>query len=195
MIKKYIDILETIDFQDRELLRFQKLLLEYDHAQLTEDIFAWISCVLALKAASLGNMGVGAILVENNQVIYEASNEMFNPYYRTDGHPEMMVLTEFEISRADNMNSITMYSSLEPCPMCLTRLSTTGIGEVRYIASHPDSGMAQSIDKLPAHWRQYCEDLVIKESSCSTSLKELSLELINETTCRLIPKILHRKGS
>jgi cytosine deaminase len=194
MLEKYISILNALEFEDSTFLGFKKALLRHDHSLTAEESFAWIACVLALNAASLGNLGVGAILVENDRVIVDACNEMFNPYYRSDGHPEMMVLTEFEFHHRRRMNSITMYSSLEPCPMCLTRLTTTGIGEVKYIAAHPESGMSRSIEKLPLHWRQYGEDLNIRESACSIALKTLSRDLLNETVRRLMPSILSRKG-
>ena len=193
-ILDYMNILGALEFKDSAFSGFQKALLKHDYGKSPEESFAWIACVLALNAASLGNLGVGAILVENDRVIVDACNEMFNPFYRSDGHPEMMVLTEFEFHHRRRMNSVTMYSSLEPCPMCLTRLTTTGIGEVKYIAAHPESGMSQFIDKLPPHWRQYGEDLNIKESACSIALKTLSRDLLNETVRRLMPSILSRMG-
>lgn len=195
-MNKYLYELEQLRFEDNFFLNYQKILLSYDFGKSDEETFAWICCVLALKAASLGNLAVGAILVRENQVIHEACNEMLHPYFRSDGHPEMMVLSEYEAGNTvtpGSMRAIAMYTSLEPCPMCLTRASTTGIGAVKYIAAHPGSGMANSIDKLPALWQVFCEDLNVLESSCSGELKRLSTAILNQTAKMQVPKILTYK--
>lgn len=193
MVKKYLDVLEQLQFNDATLLSYKQKLLTHTYQQSTEETFSWISCVLALKAASNNNLGVGAILVKDNVVIHEACNEMLHPYFRSDGHPEMMVLSEYEATHKvtpGSMRALTLYSSLEPCPMCFTRISTTGIGAVKYIASHPGSGMVKHIDSLPILWKIFCEDLHITESTCSITLKNISREILNLTAKMQVPHIL-----
>jgi len=63
----------------------------------------------------------------------------------------MDVLTRYEESvkgPGPDMNSLILFSSIEPCPMCLTRIITSGIKEVYYLAPDPDSGMVGLRDKL-----------------------------------------------
>lgn len=196
MIENYLSILKSLQFNDTEFLQYKEKLMSYPNEKSLEETFSWIVCVLALKAANNGNIGVGAILVKNNQIIHEACNEMLNPYFRSDAHPEMMVLNEYEANNtitAGSMKTLVMYSSLEPCPMCTTRISTTGIGVVKYVTSHP-TGMASSINRLPILWQVLCEDIKITEADCSSELKTLSGLILNSTAGRALPKILANKG-
>ncbi len=195
-VDKYLQILNKLNVQDPDLYESKQALLQYEFSVSLEEAFAWVSCVLALKAASGGNIGVGAILVEDAAILYEACNEMFHPYFRSDAHPEMIVLSDYEKDNSPDrgdMSNITMYSSLEPCPMCLTRISTTNIGMVSYISAHPGSGMATCVENLPKLWQIFCEDLSIKESTCSSELKKISHTILDVSVKVLGPKILARK--
>lgn len=196
MVEKYLKILKQLRFSDDCFMRYKEALHTYDYAKTAEETFSWICTVLALKAASKNNLGVGAILVQENKILYDACNEMLHPYFRSDGHPEMMVLSNYEKKnkhRKDNMRSLTLYSSLEPCPMCLTRISTTGIGAAVFVARHQGSGMATCIDKLPILWQIFCEDIKIAEASCSDKLKTISLELLNVSAQKNVPAIFTYK--
>lgn len=199
MYEKYRELLTSLAIDDPFFSTMQQALLAYDPRSCYEEMFSWISTVLALKAANLGNLGVGAILVRDNEILYEACNEMLHPYFRSDGHPEMMVLSAYEKDRhaeLGGMKSITMYGSLEPCPMCTTRISTTSLGRVAYVAGQEGSGMAHCIDKLPVLWQIWAEGMIIEEASCSPTLKKIAFEILEESAKKQVATILaYKEGS
>lgn len=199
MGEKYLKILKRLRFSDDSFIQYKEALCTYDYTKTLEETFSWICSVLALKAASKNNLGVGAILVQDKNILFDASNEMLHPFFRSDGHPEMMVLNSYEKKnkkRQDNMRSLTLYSSLEPCPMCLTRISTTGIGATIFVVRHKGSGMATCIEKLPILWQIFCEDIKIREASCSNELKKISLETLNLSALKNVPDIfIYKEGT
>jgi len=68
----------------------------------------------------------------------------------------MDVLTRYEESikgSGPDMDGLILFSSIEPCPMCLARIITSGIKEAYYLAPDPDSGMVGLRDKLTPVWR------------------------------------------
>ena len=71
----------------------------------------------------------------------------------------------------------TLYSSLEPCPMCLTRLIDTGIGQVYYAAPDPDFGMVHCLEKLPLGMVKMARSQVFAQADCSDELKSLAEEI------------------
>ncbi|MDL5503021.1 MAG: nucleoside deaminase, partial [Candidatus Methanoperedens sp.] len=98
-----------------------------------DDKYVWLKNVLALKGVDSGNFGVGCILVDfHGNVVVQGHNEVFNPYFRSDRHAEMVVMDEFEDTHRDipMIQGFTLYTSLESCPMCFVRLITSGVNKV-----------------------------------------------------------------
>lgn len=94
------------------------------------------------------------------KVIHRGRNKVFKPYFRSDLHAEMDVLTKYEKSAKSpgpDMDGLILFSSIEPCPMCLTRIITSGIKEAYHLAPDPDSGMVSLGDKLPPVWQGIAE--------------------------------------
>ena len=108
-------------------------LLEYQpRVEYPDNAFVWLTCALALKGVATGNFGVGAILIDDGgQIVAQGHNEVFYPYFRSDRHAEMVVLDDFEEASLER-GSVTIYTSLEPCPMCLVRLSTSSVSSSKF---------------------------------------------------------------
>src|SRR5262249_37694257 len=90
-----------------------------------ESAYCWLSCVLALRALSQGNFGVGALLVDaSGSIVATGGNQMFVPRFRSEAHAEMVVMNEFESRRTAvaHLARYRLFTSLESCPMCLVRL-------------------------------------------------------------------------
>jgi tRNA(adenine34) deaminase len=92
----------------------------------------------ALAGSRENNGGVGACLVRERtgQIVERGHNRQFAPYFRSDLHAEMDLLTRYEgrvkARGADNpsasrevqrqIQGLILYTSVETCPMCLTRI-------------------------------------------------------------------------
>ena len=146
-------------------------------ASFKDDLAAVRVCQLAATAAELGTYAVGAVLLDDNgEVLAEGHNKTFVDGFRSDLHAEMVVLTKFETEHqmAQNPGTLTLISSLEPCPMCMARLIYSGIGSIRYICDDPHGGMVSRKSLLPPKLQEISEDLsqVWGLAECSSDLRE-----------------------
>ena len=100
----------------------------------------------ALAAAREGNFGVGAVIVDpQGEIVERGHNHVFHPHFRSDIHAEMDTMNKFEDNNQDvtSMRDYMLFTSLEPCPMCLTRLITSGIGKVYQAAPDVENAYNQ----------------------------------------------------
>lgn len=149
----------------------------------------------AIDAARKGNFGVGAILVDDRQItIAEAQNKVFHPYFRSDRHAEMEAITKFERATKGTVGpaSYTLYSSLEPCPMCLTRILISGVGATFYAAANPDGGMSGLLDHLPATLESYAKTKIIGQADCSSQLRSIAWRVFEVSARARSADILQR---
>ena len=147
------------------------------------DAFVLITLQEAIEAALEGNFGVGAVLVNRRRIVQRGHNRVFYPYFRSDMHAEMDVITKFEEGHmdAESMDGYTLFSSLEPCPMCLGRLITSGVRKVYYAAIDQEGGMANRLAYMPSEWRELADRQDFRLADCSPELSEIALRVFMET--------------
>lgn len=100
---------------------------------------------LELAYASLlaGGLAVGATLTDaDGTVVAEGRNRAYDPPGGTEplqgtplAHAEMNVLASMRTER--ELASCTLWSSQEPCAMCVAAVRFTGVGAVPYLAADP----------------------------------------------------------
>jgi tRNA(Arg) A34 adenosine deaminase TadA len=175
-------ILDAIPEDDERIAGWKAMLEGYvpDEAYVDDD-FALVTCALALQAVAEGNGGIGCVLVDAaGRTIACEHNRVFYPYFRSDLHGEMSTMDRFEDMRLEvPPGDLTLYSSLEPCPMCLVRLVTAGIGKVLYLARDELWGMTEDRDKLPPTWKDLSEGKVFGTADCSPELLDASSQIFN----------------
>ena len=150
-----------------------------------DDQLAIRFCELACESLVKGCYGVGAILVDREKnVLAEAGNEVFIDGFHSDRHAEMVVLDLFEerYPNYGDRSGLTMMISLEPCPMCFTRLLIGGIGRISYLAADNDGGMLQRIAHMPPAWLNQASLQEQEIARASGFLAELASKL---ATCSL----------
>lgn len=147
-----------------------------------------------LRGARERNGGIGACLVrkESGEIIEQTHNRQYEPYFRSDLHAEMDLLDRYEersrLTRSRdprdatyrnprNMKGIVLYTSVEPCPMCLTRIINSGLKELYYAAPDEDGGMSRRIESLPPSWKRMAEGMIHGPARCSPRLKALAASL------------------
>ncbi|MBW2535602.1 MAG: hypothetical protein JRI55_29190 [Deltaproteobacteria bacterium] len=119
-------------------------------------IIAAVEEALRAVRSSPREFGIGAVLVEGDEVIARAHNSQLGRN-RTDLHAEMTLMTDYEErTKAERKTlayapSLRLYSSTEPCPMCYLRTVIAGVSTY-YGASSEEDGMAHLRDKLPHSW-------------------------------------------
>ena len=107
----------------------------------------------AEEAAAQGEVPVGAVVVRGEEILAVAANERENTQDPT-AHAELLALR----AAAGHLGSwrltgCTLYSTLEPCPMCAGAASAARISRLVYAATDPKAGFAGTLYDLPADSR------------------------------------------
>ncbi|MGZ3723328.1 MAG: tRNA adenosine(34) deaminase TadA [Bdellovibrionales bacterium] len=106
--------------------------------------------VLAARAASLGEVPVGALVVNETGVIAEAYNER-ESLPSALAHAELTALRlACEKLGRWRLSGCTLFVTLEPCMMCAGALVQSRIDRVVYGALDPKGGAVESLYKVLA---------------------------------------------
>ncbi|HWQ96385.1 MAG TPA: nucleoside deaminase [Candidatus Methylomirabilis sp.] len=185
--------LVKIELKSKKATELKNRLLDYEFNPVyPDDKYVWLTNVLALKGVDAGNFGVGSILVDvHGNVVTQGHNEVFNPYFRSDRHAEMVVMDEFESRHRDisNLQSYILYTSLESCPMCSIRLITSGVNKILHAADDMKGGMVREMKNLPQFWIDLSEGKVFSQARCSQELINTANEIFQLNVDELIEKI------
>ena len=99
----------------------------------------------AKEAALLGEVPVGAVLVRDDRVVAMSSNRRES---RRDplGHAEIQVISEAARELGDwRLRGTTLYTTLEPCPMCAGAILHARVSRVVFGAWDVKWGAAGSV--------------------------------------------------
>ena len=160
-----------------------------------DEEFGLLSCRLAYQAVQLGNFGIGCVLVDSSgNIVEQGFNELFNPYFRSDRHGEMVVMDTFEENNKSitSMADYTLYTSLESCPMCLARLITSGVGTVKYVSPDLTGGMVHLMTNLPKIWQIFAARQKFPQASVPSLLVQLAFDIFKLNADELNSKIVNR---
>ena len=143
-----------------------------------------VSIEEAIRAGRMGNVAVGGCLLKGGEMIHRDISKAIAPYHRTDLHIEMVLLNQIEDQLCDDptprMRDYTLFTSQEPCPMCLARICFNQVGKTYYVyrdGSSPEAGEQTNWDRLPPGFRGLGDRLVIEEAQCAPELKEISRQV------------------
>ncbi len=135
--------------------------------------------VLAEKAAALGEVPVGALLVLDNKVIGEAWNQPIGTSDPT-AHAEILALRQGAAYLNNyRLLNTTLYATLEPCAMCAGAMVHARIQRLVFGAPDPKTGAAGSVFNLlqdeRLNHRVICEGNVLAEA-CGELLRNFFKE-------------------
>lgn len=112
---------------------------------------------MAEKAKYLGEIPVGAVIVQGDQLVSEAFNEKEQNFDST-AHAEVLVIQRAskELGRW-RLSGCTMYVTLEPCLMCLGAIISARVDRLVYGALDKKAGAVESTYKLSetTHFNHY----------------------------------------
>ena len=112
----------------------------------TEQDIAYMTRALALaqQAANLGEVPVGAVLVQNGQIIGEGYNQPIATHDPT-AHAEIVAMRNAAAKLGNyRLSGTTLYVSIEPCTTCLGAMVHARIGRLVFGAPEPRAGAVQS---------------------------------------------------
>ena len=104
---------------------------------------------LAHKAAELGEVPVGAVIVSSNDVILgEGFNQPISSCDPT-AHAEVVALRDAAKQQQNyRLPGSRIYITIEPCSMCLGALVHARVNQIIYGATEPKAGMLDSHSAL-----------------------------------------------
>jgi tRNA(adenine34) deaminase len=129
---------------------------------------------LAEKAAALGEVPVGALVVLNDTVVGEGWNQVISSN-DPSGHAEIIALRQAAKQLSNyRLADCQLYVTLEPCSMCAGAMVHGRIKRLVFAASEPKAGavvsQAQLLDApYMNHQVEYCGGVCSAEASTMLS--------------------------
>jgi len=126
---------------------------------------------LAARAAEAGEVPVGAVIIDpaSGEVVAEGANGPVGAHDPT-AHAEIVALRAAATKLGNyRLTDMTLYVTLEPCPMCAGAISHARIGRVVWGADDPKGGGvlhgARVFDQPTCHWRPVTEGGVLADEA------------------------------
>ncbi|HEX6970891.1 MAG TPA: tRNA adenosine(34) deaminase TadA [Limnochordia bacterium] len=116
-----------------------------------DEAFMRLALAEAERALPLGEVPIGAVIVEGERVVARAHN-LRETWRDPTAHAELIVLRR--AARALDrwrLTGTTLYVTIEPCPMCAGALLLARVDRLVYGAADPKAGAAGSIVDLVRH--------------------------------------------
>lgn len=128
----------------------------------------------AREAGAAGEVPVGAVAVADGRIVARAGNGPIGACDPT-AHAEILVLRRAAAElRNYRLGEVTVYVTLEPCPMCVGALIHARVARLVYGAADPKSGAAGSVFDLaaaPQHNHHMAVTPGVLADSCSELLR------------------------
>ena len=110
--------------------------------------------ILANEAEQLKNLPIGAVISYKDEIIGEGKNAIWSPELSLSRHAEMEAMRSVPIALWKQAREMTIYTTLEPCLMCVGAILLHSIGRIMYGSSDPYGGADTVINHLPTFFRK-----------------------------------------
>ena len=102
----------------------------------------------AKKAAQMGEVPIGAVVVKNGEIIASAHN-LCEALKDPTAHAEILAIKKAAEKLGDfRLTGAELYVTLEPCPMCAGAAVNARISEIIFGAADPVKGALGSVTNL-----------------------------------------------
>ena len=146
----------------------------------TDERFMREALKLAKRAAALGEVPIGCVIVHEEKIIGRGFNRR-NTDKSTLAHAELIAIRKAARKLGDwRLEGCTIYITLEPCPMCAGAIVQARIPRCVIGCMNPKAGCAGSVTNLlemQGFNHQVEVTRGVLEDECSAMLKEFFKEL------------------
>ena len=109
---------------------------------------------LALEAEKVNNLPIGAVICLDGRIIAEGKNAIWHPQFDPTRHAEIEALRSVPGHLWENSRQMTLYSTLEPCLMCMGAILLHNIGHVQYGSADHFGGSSKVIGHMPTYFEE-----------------------------------------
>lgn len=109
---------------------------------------------LGLEAEEKGNLPIGAVIAIGDQIVAEGSSAIWVPEHRPHRHAEMEALASVAQELWDRSRRMTLYTTLEPCLMCMGAIMLHHVGRVLFGSLDAYGGCGSVMSHLPAYFEE-----------------------------------------
>lgn len=119
------------------------------------DIFCLRKAIdLALEAEGQKNLPIGSVISLEGEIIAEGKNAIWFPEFNPNRHAEIEALRNVPGAFWVRAREMTLYTTLEPCLMCMGAILLHGIGRVVYGSSDAYGGAGTVVAHLPPYFQE-----------------------------------------
>jgi tRNA(adenine34) deaminase len=157
--------------------------------QHQDEHFMGLALAEAARAPALGEIPIAAVLVYQDRILASAHN--FREVWQDPtAHAEMIVIRKSaEQLGSWRLTNTTLYTTLEPCPMCAGAIVQARIARLVFGASDPKAGACGSIFDIPAERRLNHRVLVtggIREAESQALLQDFFRQLRQDAAAKSV---------
>lgn len=113
---------------------------------------------LALLAEREGNLPIGAVVTLDDEIIAEGRNAIWVPKFDATRHAEMEALRAVPAKLWKSSNEMKLYTTLEPCLMCIGSILLHRVGTVVFGSADSFGGASSVFSTLPPYFKGRMEN-------------------------------------
>ncbi len=125
--------------------------VEEPHREAQDEAFMDLALQLADEAAAVGEVPVGAVAVCDGKIVGQGRNAReadADPF----AHAELRAMASASrVLGRWRLTGVTVYVTLEPCPMCAGAMVNARVSRVVFGCTDPKAGAAGTVLNLLAH--------------------------------------------
>ena len=137
--------------------------------------FMNLALIQAKEAFEKGEVPVGAVIIQNNRLIFFAHNYT-HTFHNPVGHAEILALQgAAQFLERVHLEDCDIYVTLEPCPMCAQAISLSRIKRLYFGAYDPKGGGVEHGPRIYQHNSAFHKPEIyggILEEECGLILKD-----------------------
>lgn len=109
---------------------------------------------LALEAERNENLPIGAVISLDGEIVAEGKNAIWSPVFNPNRHAEIEALRAVPGRYWSRAREMTLYTTLEPCLMCMGAILLHGIGRLIYGSSDHYGGAGTVVTHMPPYFQE-----------------------------------------
>jgi tRNA(adenine34) deaminase len=110
---------------------------------------------LALQSEANGNLPIGALVTDGHMILSEGLNAVMKPTFHPGRHAEINALSNLDDEHIGRLSMLALYTTLEPCLMCLGSVVLHRIKYVFFATHDPNRGANYLLPQIAVKYPTY----------------------------------------